>query len=143
MRPKIMAALNVLAPNTTAISARISIRSRGPVTSRSKNCLSASGRRRASRRRAPAAALLPITLLTCAKSWMEAAMGKILWGAAAIVVLVLAAVAGVLAFDAPSKPPTLASIQDPFATVDFRDMPPVQTYATRDGVKLGYRVYEG
>ncbi len=61
-------------------------------------------------------------------------MRKIAWALAAIVVVVLAAAAGVLAFDAPAKPPTLASIQDPFATVDFRDLPPVQTYAARDGV---------
>src|SRR6185312_16312130 len=150
MRPKIMAALNVLAPNKALefknlvaatdgnLGAHLDTLERaGCVANRKIVC------RQAARRRAPAAALLPITLLTCAKFWMEAAMRKILWGAAAIVVLVLAAVAGVLAFDAPSKPPTLASIQDPFATIDFRDMPPVQTYATRDGVKLGYRIYEG
>src|SRR6185437_11698746 len=136
MRPKIMAALNVLAPNKALefknwvaatdgnLGAHLDTLERaGCVANRKIVC------RQAARRRAPADALLPITLLTCAKSWMEAAMGKILWGAAAIVVLVLAAVAGVLAFDAPSKPPTLASIQDPFATVD--------------GVKLGYRVYQG
>ncbi|MGH6979806.1 MAG: alpha/beta hydrolase [Stellaceae bacterium] len=70
-------------------------------------------------------------------------MHKILWAASAIVVLIVAAFAGVLAFDAPMKPPTLASIQDPFAAVDFRDLPHVQTYAARDGARLGYRAYEG
>ena len=70
-------------------------------------------------------------------------MRKILWGVAAIVVLIVAAFGAVLAFDAPAKPIPLASISNPFASVDFSDLPPVQTYAARDGVKLGYRVYEG
>ncbi len=70
-------------------------------------------------------------------------MRKVLWGVAAIVVVIVAALGAVLAFDAPAKPPTLASIQNPFATVDFRDLPPVQTYAARDGVTLGYRADEG
>ncbi len=37
----------------------------------------------------------------------------------------------------------MASLSAPFANVDFGDLPAVQTYAARDGVKLGYRVYEG
>jgi non-heme chloroperoxidase len=49
----------------------------------------------------------------------------------------------VLAFDAPAKPLPLASISEPFADVDFSDLPTVQNYAARDGAKLGYRVYEG
>jgi pimeloyl-ACP methyl ester carboxylesterase len=74
---------------------------------------------------------------------MEGTMRKLAWGAAAIVVFVIGALTWVLAFDAPAKPTPLASISNPFAHVDFRDLPPVQTYAARDGVRLGYRAYEG
>jgi len=70
-------------------------------------------------------------------------MRKVLWGVAAIVVLIVAAFAGILAFDAPAKPTPLASISNPFASVDFSDLPKVRTYAARDGVQLGYRAYEG
>lgn len=70
-------------------------------------------------------------------------MRKIAWALAAIIVLIVVALGAVLAFDAPAKPVPLASISNPFATVDFRDLPPVQTYAARDGVRLGYRAYEG
>jgi pimeloyl-ACP methyl ester carboxylesterase len=70
-------------------------------------------------------------------------MRKVLWAFVGVIVVVLSALGGVLAFDAPVKPPPLASISEPFANVDFSDLPTVQTYAARDGVTLGYRVYEG
>lgn len=70
-------------------------------------------------------------------------MHKLLWALAGLTVVVLGSFAGVLAFDAPVKPPTLASISKPFADVDFGDLPVVQTYAARDGAKLGYRFYKG
>jgi non-heme chloroperoxidase len=70
-------------------------------------------------------------------------MRKVFWAFAGLIVVVLGALGGVLAFDAPVKPPPLASISKPFADVDFSDLPTVQTYAARDGAKLGYRVYEG
>lgn len=70
-------------------------------------------------------------------------MRKVLWGVAGIVALVIVALGAILAFDAPGKPATLASISNPFAKVDFSDLPPVQSYAARDGVRLGYRAYEG
>jgi non-heme chloroperoxidase len=59
------------------------------------------------------------------------------------IVLAIAAVAAVLVLDAPVRPAPLASINEPFAAVDFSDLPTVQTYAPRDGVELGYRVYGG
>ena len=70
-------------------------------------------------------------------------MRKVLWGGAVFVVLVVAAIAGMLAFDAPVKPPPLASVSNPFAEVDFSDLPAVRNYAARDGTALGYRAYEG
>ncbi len=70
-------------------------------------------------------------------------MRKILWSLAALIVVVLGALGGVLAFDAPVKPPPLASVSAPFATVDFSDLPALQTYSACDGAALGYRDYEG
>ena len=70
-------------------------------------------------------------------------MPKSLWALAGLIVLAVAGLASVLAFDAPQKPPPLAAISAPFAAVDFRDLPPLRTYPARDGVALGYRVYDG
>jgi non-heme chloroperoxidase len=70
-------------------------------------------------------------------------MPKVLWAAICLIVVVVGALGGVLAFDAPAKPRPLASISEPFADIDFSDLPAVQTYAARDGTKLGYRVYQG
>ena len=70
-------------------------------------------------------------------------MHKVLWAFVCLIVVVFGALGGVLAFDTPVKPPPLASISDPFAHVDFSDLPTVKTYGARDGTKLGYRVYEG
>jgi alpha-beta hydrolase superfamily lysophospholipase len=70
-------------------------------------------------------------------------MPKMLWAVIGLIVVVFAVLAGVLAFDTPAKPQPLASISEPFATIDFSDLPTVRTYAARDGTTLGYRVYEG
>jgi len=70
-------------------------------------------------------------------------MRKVFWALAGLIVVVLGGFAATLAFDAPVKPEPLASISEPFANVDFSDLPTEQTYVARDGVKLGYRTYEG
>jgi non-heme chloroperoxidase len=70
-------------------------------------------------------------------------MRIMLWALVVLVVVILAGLAGVLAFDAPVKPEPLASISAPFAHVDFSDLPAVKTYAARDGAELGYRIYDG
>jgi len=70
-------------------------------------------------------------------------MRKVLWGLGGLIAVVLGVLGSVLAFDAPVKPPPLASVSNPFKDVDFSDLPAVQTYSGRDGAKLGYRVYEG
>ena len=62
---------------------------------------------------------------------------------AGLAVVVLGAAEGALAFDAPVRPPPLASISDAFAEVHFSSLPTVKTYAARDGIRLGYRIYEG
>jgi pimeloyl-ACP methyl ester carboxylesterase len=66
-----------------------------------------------------------------------------LWIFVCLIVVVFGVFGAVLAFDAPVQPPPLASVSEPFANVDFSDLPAVQTYPARDGTKLGYRVYEG
>src|SRR5580698_1049047 len=66
-----------------------------------------------------------------------------LWIFIGLIVVVFGALSAVLAFDAPVQPPPLASVSEPFANVDFSDLPAIQTYPARDGTKLGYRVYEG
>src|ERR1700719_1757294 len=69
-------------------------------------------------------------------------MRKVLWVFVGLIVLVLGGLGAVLAFDAPVKPPPLASVSEPFAKVDFSDLPAIRTYPARNGTKLGYRVYE-
>lgn len=64
-------------------------------------------------------------------------------GTVGVAVVALCALGGVLAFNAPVRPPPLASVSDPFAGVDFSDLPAMQTYPARDGVALGYRTYKG
>jgi non-heme chloroperoxidase len=70
-------------------------------------------------------------------------MRKVLWVFVGLIVLVLGGLGAVLAFDAPVQPPPLASVSEPFAHVDFSDLPAIRTYPARDGTKLGYRVYDG
>ncbi|MGA8613090.1 MAG: alpha/beta fold hydrolase [Xanthobacteraceae bacterium] len=70
-------------------------------------------------------------------------MRKMLWALAGLIVVALGVIGGVLAFDAPVKPPPLDSISKPFVGLDFSALPAVQTYAARDGANLGYRVYDG
>lgn len=70
-------------------------------------------------------------------------MRKVLWAFVGLIVLVLGCLGAVLALDAPVKPPPLASVSEPFAKVDFSDLPAMRTYPARDGTKLGYRVYDG
>ena len=70
-------------------------------------------------------------------------MRKMLWALAGLIVVALGVIGGVLAFDAPVKPPPFDSISKPFVGLDFSALPAVQTYAARDGANLGYRVYDG
>jgi alpha-beta hydrolase superfamily lysophospholipase len=63
------------------------------------------------------------------------------------VLLVLAALAAgafaaVITLGGPKVPPPMSSINDPFETVDFSDLPPVLHFAAGDGVSLAYRYYQ-
>jgi alpha-beta hydrolase superfamily lysophospholipase len=57
---------------------------------------------------------------------------------AALIAIVLAAA---VAFGGPSSPKPMASINDPFKSVDFSDLPPLLRYKARDGAELAYRQY--
>jgi non-heme chloroperoxidase len=70
-------------------------------------------------------------------------MRKLFWSLFGLIMIVLSVLTGVLAFNAPVQPPPLASVFDPYADVNFTDLPSVRTYPARDGVNLGYRIYEG
>ena len=56
--------------------------------------------------------------------------------------LALACVFGLaIGFGGPGQPAPLPSINDPFKTIDYSDLPPVQRYTARDGAELGFRAY--
>ncbi|MDE1011324.1 MAG: alpha/beta hydrolase [Paraburkholderia fungorum] len=61
-----------------------------------------------------------------------------------VVLLVgLAVMAVALVKGGPKQPPPLASINEPFKSVDTSDLPPVERYTARDNVSLAYRRYAG
>lgn len=60
---------------------------------------------------------------------------------AVVIVIAIAALAGMIAFGTSTPPPRLASIADPFTQVDFRDLPPLENLASRNGATLAFRVY--
>ena len=55
--------------------------------------------------------------------------------------LVMMIFAGVIIFGGPGTPHPMGSINDPFDSVDFSDLPPLSVFAARDGTKLAYRSY--
>src|SRR5690348_12696258 len=68
-------------------------------------------------------------------------MRKLVIGLGAVAVLIVAALAGMIAFGTASPPPYMVSISTPFAKVDFSDLPKAETLAARDGTSLSYRVW--
>lgn len=50
-------------------------------------------------------------------------------------------VAAAIAFGGPARLPPLQSVSDPFKSVDFSDLPPIQRFSARDGAQLAYRAY--
>ncbi len=57
------------------------------------------------------------------------------------IVSMLAALAAALAFGGPAEPPSMASINSPFASVNRDGMPALSRYTARDGKALAYRAY--
>jgi alpha-beta hydrolase superfamily lysophospholipase len=58
-----------------------------------------------------------------------------------IAVLMCAVVATALVWGGPGTPAPITSINDPFESVDFSNMPPLKNYQGADGAKLFYRAY--
>jgi hypothetical protein len=57
------------------------------------------------------------------------------------IVVAVCAVVLAVAFGGPSQPKPMQSINNPFRTVDFSDMPGIKRFSARDGVQLTYRYY--
>src|SRR4051794_26331771 len=55
--------------------------------------------------------------------------------------VVVAIFASAMIFGGPGTPHPMESINDPFGSVDFSDLPPLAEFAARDGTKLAYRPY--
>ena len=69
-------------------------------------------------------------------------MVKMLWYALSSTALVLLLmVTAALVWGGPGTPAPIASINDPFESVDFSNMPPLKSYQGADGAKLFYRAY--
>jgi alpha-beta hydrolase superfamily lysophospholipase len=62
-----------------------------------------------------------------------------------IFISALAVVIGILmlaiAFGGPHRPAEMASINAPFKSIDFSDLPTLETYQAKDGVALSFRTY--
>jgi alpha-beta hydrolase superfamily lysophospholipase len=67
---------------------------------------------------------------------------KILFFTTASVFTVLLLVAAALVSGGPGIPAPITSINDPFKSVDFSNMPALKNYQGADGAKLFYREYE-
>jgi non-heme chloroperoxidase len=55
--------------------------------------------------------------------------------------LVMGALVAAIAFGGPKAATPMASINDPFKSVDFSDLPPLSHYQAEDGAALAYRRY--
>jgi alpha-beta hydrolase superfamily lysophospholipase len=59
-----------------------------------------------------------------------------------VTLVVLVAIAGLaIAFGGPGKPSAMPSINDPFNSMDFSDLPKVSYFMARDTTKLAFRTY--
>jgi len=56
-------------------------------------------------------------------------------------IIFIAGLAAAIAFGGPTSPPVMASISNPFDTVDFSGLPPLLRYTAGDGAALAYRHY--
>jgi len=52
--------------------------------------------------------------------------------------ILVGAFAAAIAFGGPTPPPPMASINNPFKSVDFSDLPPLLHFAAEDGAALAY-----
>jgi alpha-beta hydrolase superfamily lysophospholipase len=66
---------------------------------------------------------------------------RIALGFAVYFLITLAVAAALAAFFHPKAPKAMASVTEPFATMDLTGLPALVTYRARDGANLSYRVY--
>jgi len=71
----------------------------------------------------------------------EAMEKFILYSLSSIALVVLLTVTAALLWGGPGTPPPMQSINDPFKSVDFSNMPPLKSYQGVDGAKLFYIEY--
>src|SRR5262249_58137283 len=62
---------------------------------------------------------------------------------AVCVALVIIMLGGMLAFGKAKPPAVAVEFGDQFRRVDYRDLPPLESYRARDGTELSYRSYRG
>ena len=62
-------------------------------------------------------------------------------GILVVVVLPVLVVAGLIVFGTAEPPALMASVTNPFISMDYSALPPLEQYQARDGVRLSFRVY--
>src|SRR5216684_9208779 len=74
-----------------------------------------------------------------------AMLRRILIALGVLVLIIVGALAGVIAFDSPAAPPALAAGDSVpgMAQWNFAELPKVQSLKARDGAPLNYRLYPG
>jgi pimeloyl-ACP methyl ester carboxylesterase len=60
-----------------------------------------------------------------------------------LIAIAVRSASAILAFDSPSVPPEMASVEHAYDHVDFTKAPPKQFFTARDGTKLVFRAYPG
>lgn len=68
-------------------------------------------------------------------------MSKVAIAVLALIFVMVCAVAAAIAFGGPAQLPPMPSVSDPFKSVDFSDLPPIQKFSGRDGAQMAYRAY--
>lgn len=66
---------------------------------------------------------------------------KIVVAGISMIALFVLLVAGLLLFGTSKPPKLLASVTNPFATMDYSGLPAIERYQARDGAKLSFRRY--
>jgi hypothetical protein len=74
-------------------------------------------------------------------SVVEGVMKTLLYAFSSTALVFLLMVAAALVWGGPGTPAPIASINDPFKSVDFSHMPELKNYQGADGAKLFYREY--
>jgi alpha-beta hydrolase superfamily lysophospholipase len=74
-------------------------------------------------------------------SVVEGVMKIFLYALSSTALVVLLMVTAALIWGGPGRPAPIASINDPFKSVDFSNMPALKNYQGADGAKLFYREY--